>query len=201
MTDLTDTSILEDSDMLEGTIRARQHLEDNKRHLIEILNCESNEIFETLEQKALPLLSNSEDKSDTYNSYPGMNVFRSRITLKPHSDSSSIQSADAKKLQCHRRSITNLSPIPSALSLSNLTLNPYRLVLELQSLMGVMREIMNSNFDSFNSTEGTHVIQSDWCSEESSVLFRERWDKLFKDICDVCLNSRIMEIFFFERVD
>ncbi|CAG8441951.1 6493_t:CDS:2 [Ambispora leptoticha] len=58
---------------------------------------------------------------------------------------------------------------------------PRIVVQEIIDSLKYNRIIMNRNFE----TMDVEKIQSRWCCSESPQLFRERWEKLFRDICDV----------------
>ncbi|CAG8433553.1 6740_t:CDS:2 [Ambispora gerdemannii] len=58
---------------------------------------------------------------------------------------------------------------------------PRIVVQEIIDSLNNHRAIMNRNFE----TMDIEKIQSRWCCSENPQLFRERWEKLFKDICDV----------------
>ena len=48
-------------------------------------------------------------------------------------------------------------------------------------LMRTRRDIMRRKFDS----ENVEHFQVEWCCNESPSLFRERWERLFREFCDV----------------
>src|SRR5436190_5076131 len=58
---------------------------------------------------------------------------------------------------------------------------PSVIVQETIELMKELRENMRENF----STMDVEAIQPRWCCSENPDLFRERWEKLFEDFCDV----------------
>ncbi|KAJ3034578.1 hypothetical protein HDV00_004941 [Rhizophlyctis rosea] len=58
---------------------------------------------------------------------------------------------------------------------------PSECLRELIELMGTLREVMRDNFRG-RDVEG---LQNRWCCQETPGLFKERWEKLFKDFCDV----------------
>lgn len=58
---------------------------------------------------------------------------------------------------------------------------PRIVVQEAIELMKELREIMRENFN----TMDVESIQLRWCCSENPNLFKERWEKLFEDFCDV----------------
>jgi hypothetical protein len=66
-------------------------------------------------------------------------------------------------------------------------------VRELIELMRKMRIIMNENLNTMPEFE------VNWCCYETPILFKERWEKLFRDICDVDGNtfepSKVSELY------
>ncbi|KIJ07267.1 hypothetical protein PAXINDRAFT_182519 [Paxillus involutus ATCC 200175] len=52
---------------------------------------------------------------------------------------------------------------------------------EVIELLGSFRAIMRKNFE----TMDVNKIQERWCCGDNPWLFRERWEKLFEDFCDV----------------
>lgn len=58
---------------------------------------------------------------------------------------------------------------------------PAAVVREVIEMMRRTREIMRRNLIRLD----VDAVQSRWCCSESPMLFRERWEKLFKDFCDV----------------
>ena len=59
--------------------------------------------------------------------------------------------------------------------------DPRESVGNLMALLSRLRTIMRHNFDSLDIVE----LQKRWCCSESPFLFKERWEKLFRDFCDV----------------
>ncbi|GAA6053816.1 hypothetical protein JCM3770_003050 [Rhodotorula araucariae] len=72
---------------------------------------------------------------------------------------------------------------------------PFEVVKETIELMGTLRKIMNDNWQ----TLAVEKIQPRWCCGEYPYLFRERWEGLFADWCDVSLEkfdpSRVSELY------
>ncbi|KAI9513349.1 cortical actin cytoskeleton protein asp1 [Russula earlei] len=66
---------------------------------------------------------------------------------------------------------------------------------EVIDLLSGFRAIMGRNFD----TLGVEKIQERWCCGDEPWLFRERWEKLFEDFCDVKPEkfdpSRVSELY------
>ena len=58
---------------------------------------------------------------------------------------------------------------------------PVEVVREVIELLNSFREIMNKNFE----TLAVDKIQERWCCGDEPWLFRERWEKLFEDFCNV----------------
>ncbi|KAG9292131.1 hypothetical protein G9A89_005275 [Geosiphon pyriformis] len=58
---------------------------------------------------------------------------------------------------------------------------PRIVVQEIIESLKNFRDIMRQNFASMD----VEKIQPRWCCSENPILFKERWEKLFKDICDV----------------
>ncbi|RUS15211.1 inositol hexakisphosphate kinase/inositol pyrophosphate synthase [Endogone sp. FLAS-F59071] len=58
---------------------------------------------------------------------------------------------------------------------------PAAVVREVVEMMRRTREVMRRNLVRLD----VDALQSRWCCSESPMLFRERWEKLFKDFCDV----------------
>jgi hypothetical protein len=52
---------------------------------------------------------------------------------------------------------------------------------EVIELLSSFRDIMRRNFE----TMDVEKIQERWCCGDEPWLFRERWEKLFEDFCDV----------------
>lgn len=59
--------------------------------------------------------------------------------------------------------------------------DPAVFVSSLVTLMKSRREIMKRAFEQRN----LDTIQMQWCCQESAQLFKERWERLFRDFCDV----------------
>ncbi|KAI0036789.1 histidine phosphatase superfamily-domain-containing protein [Vararia minispora EC-137] len=66
---------------------------------------------------------------------------------------------------------------------------------EVIELLSSFRNIMQKNFDIL----GVDKIQDRWCCNDAPLLFRERWEKLFEDFCDVKQEkfdpSRVSELY------
>ncbi|EIN10753.1 hypothetical protein PUNSTDRAFT_100510 [Punctularia strigosozonata HHB-11173 SS5] len=66
---------------------------------------------------------------------------------------------------------------------------------EVIELLSSFREIMRHNFE----TMDVNKIQERWCCGDEPWLFRERWEKLFEDFCDVKQEkfdpSRVSELY------
>ncbi|CAG8540884.1 9353_t:CDS:2 [Acaulospora colombiana] len=58
---------------------------------------------------------------------------------------------------------------------------PHIMIQEVIDMMKSLRQIMQENFECMEHEN----IQLRWCCSENPLLFRERWEKLFKDFCDV----------------
>ncbi|KAJ6515933.1 histidine phosphatase superfamily-domain-containing protein [Mycena sanguinolenta] len=58
---------------------------------------------------------------------------------------------------------------------------PVEVVKEVIELLSSFRKIMRKNFE----TMDVDKIQERWCCGDEPWLFRERWEKLFEDFCDV----------------
>jgi len=61
------------------------------------------------------------------------------------------------------------------------TEEPMTVVAETMNLMRYHRELMTTNWTALD----VENIQARWCCGEYPQLFRERWEKLFNDFCDV----------------
>lgn len=72
---------------------------------------------------------------------------------------------------------------------------PVEVVKEVIELLGSFRAIMRRNFESMDVDK----IQERWCCGDEPWLFRERWEKLFEDFCDVEQRkfdpSRVSELY------
>lgn len=72
---------------------------------------------------------------------------------------------------------------------------PVEVVKEVIELLSSFRAIMHKNFE----TMDVDKIQERWCCGDEPWLFRERWDKLFEDFCDVEQKkfdpSRVSELY------
>ncbi|CAG8657179.1 10467_t:CDS:2, partial [Racocetra fulgida] len=72
---------------------------------------------------------------------------------------------------------------------------PCIVVQEVIEIMKHLRKIMHENFEHMDYDN----IQSRWCCSENPLLFKERWEKLFKDFCDVDRHmfdpSKISELY------
>ncbi|KAJ6599086.1 histidine phosphatase superfamily-domain-containing protein [Mycena vulgaris] len=72
---------------------------------------------------------------------------------------------------------------------------PVEVVKEVIELLSSFRTIMRKNFE----TMDVDKIQERWCCGDEPWLFRERWEKLFEDFCDVEQKkfdpSRVSELY------
>ncbi|CAG8635069.1 2702_t:CDS:10 [Gigaspora margarita] len=72
---------------------------------------------------------------------------------------------------------------------------PSIVVEEVIDIMKHLRQLMHENFEHMDYDN----IQSRWCCSENPLLFKERWEKLFKDFCDVDRHmfdpSKISELY------
>ncbi|CAG8539284.1 855_t:CDS:2 [Cetraspora pellucida] len=72
---------------------------------------------------------------------------------------------------------------------------PYVVIQEVIEIMKHLRQLMHENFEHMDYDN----IQSRWCCSENPLLFKERWEKLFKDFCDVDRHmfdpSKISELY------
>ncbi|KII94765.1 hypothetical protein PLICRDRAFT_660117 [Plicaturopsis crispa FD-325 SS-3] len=72
---------------------------------------------------------------------------------------------------------------------------PVEVVKEVIELLSSFRVIMNHNFENMD----VEKIQERWCCGDEPWLFRERWEKLFEDFCDVEQKkfdpSRVSELY------
>ncbi|KAG6817390.1 hypothetical protein H0H87_009034 [Tephrocybe sp. NHM501043] len=72
---------------------------------------------------------------------------------------------------------------------------PVEVVKEVIELLSSFRDIMRRNFDTLDVDK----IQERWCCGDEPWLFRERWEKLFEDFCDVEQKkfdpSRVSELY------
>ncbi|KIJ06411.1 hypothetical protein PAXINDRAFT_103381 [Paxillus involutus ATCC 200175] len=72
---------------------------------------------------------------------------------------------------------------------------PVEVVKEVIELLSSFRAIMRKNFETMDVTK----IQERWCCGDNPWLFRERWEKLFEDFCDVEQKkfdpSRVSELY------
>ncbi|KIM46207.1 hypothetical protein M413DRAFT_441274 [Hebeloma cylindrosporum] len=72
---------------------------------------------------------------------------------------------------------------------------PVEVVKEVIELLGSFRDIMRRNFETLD----VEKIQARWCCGDEPWLFRERWEKLFEDFCDVEQKkfdpSRVSELY------
>ncbi|KAJ2915026.1 hypothetical protein MD484_g5363, partial [Candolleomyces efflorescens] len=72
---------------------------------------------------------------------------------------------------------------------------PVEVVKEVIELLSSFRDIMRRNFETLDVDK----IQDRWCCGDEPWLFRERWEKLFEDFCDVEQKkfdpSRVSELY------
>lgn len=72
---------------------------------------------------------------------------------------------------------------------------PVEVVKEVIELLSSFRDIMRRNYETLNVDK----IQERWCCGDEPWLFRERWEKLFEDFCDVEQKkfdpSRVSELY------
>ncbi|KAI9193097.1 histidine phosphatase superfamily-domain-containing protein [Polychytrium aggregatum] len=71
--------------------------------------------------------------------------------------------------------------LPATLALPEGAEDPVILTQEVIDILSLLREILRTNF----ANHDVEKIQARWCCNESPFLFRERWEKLFRDFCDV----------------
>ncbi|KAF8165364.1 cortical actin cytoskeleton protein asp1 [Crassisporium funariophilum] len=72
---------------------------------------------------------------------------------------------------------------------------PVEVVKEVIELLSSFRDIMRRNYETLDVDK----IQDRWCCGDEPFLFRERWEKLFEDFCDVEQKkfdpSRVSELY------
>ena len=72
---------------------------------------------------------------------------------------------------------------------------PVEVVKEVIELLSTFRDIMRRNWETIDVDK----IQERWCCGDEPWLFRERWEKLFEDFCDVKQEkfdpSRVSELY------
>ncbi|KZW03828.1 hypothetical protein EXIGLDRAFT_827781 [Exidia glandulosa HHB12029] len=72
---------------------------------------------------------------------------------------------------------------------------PVEVVKEVIELLRSFRDIMRHNYETLD----VDAIQSRWCCDDEPFLFRERWEKLFDEFCDVKQEkfdpSRVSELY------
>ncbi|KAL0070778.1 inositol hexakisphosphate and diphosphoinositol-pentakisphosphate kinase [Marasmius tenuissimus] len=72
---------------------------------------------------------------------------------------------------------------------------PVEVVKEVIELLSEFRDTMRRNYETMDVTK----IQERWCCGDEPYLFRERWEKLFEDFCDVEQKkfdpSRVSELY------
>ncbi|KAG9219344.1 hypothetical protein CCMSSC00406_0001754 [Pleurotus cornucopiae] len=72
---------------------------------------------------------------------------------------------------------------------------PVEVVKEVIELLSSFRDIMRKNYETLD----VYKIQERWCCGDEPFLFRERWEKLFEDFCDVEQKkfdpSRVSELY------
>ncbi|KAF8332670.1 histidine phosphatase superfamily-domain-containing protein [Cantharellus anzutake] len=72
---------------------------------------------------------------------------------------------------------------------------PVEVVKEVIDLLRSFRDVMRRNFERLD----VNKIQTRWCCSDEPWLFRERWEKLFEDFCDVKQEkfdpSRVSELY------
>lgn len=66
-------------------------------------------------------------------------------------------------------------PLPEGIS------SPLAFIKDVSELLRERRAIMHRRFQ----RGGVDEIQKEWCCSESPQLFRERWDRIFREFCDV----------------
>lgn len=71
--------------------------------------------------------------------------------------------------------------VPSDILIPQEMKEPAESLQELIQILSKIRVIMTNNFETMDVKE----IQKRWCCSESPFLFKERWEKLFRDFCDV----------------
>ncbi|KAG8954007.1 hypothetical protein FRC04_000991 [Tulasnella sp. 424] len=77
----------------------------------------------------------------------------------------------------------------------NMNAEPAQVVQEVIQLMSSFRTTMRKNFETLDVDK----IQERWCCGDDPFLFKERWEKLFDDFCDVKQEkfdpSRVSELY------
>ena len=114
-------------------------------------------------------------------------------------DDNFVAKEDLESIKFKLLSILKGEEIPEPLKRLNLHpaefSNPSNYLDGIIGILHKIRDVFRRNFTKLD----VDSIMPRWCCAESPVLFRERWEKLFKEFCDVDRNvfdpSKISELY------